>query len=164
MSERDEVLPTALQVFNKFRQLEPCRKDRPEMVKERLDMYFAVCSQSDLMPSVESMCLALGISRVSAFKWEKDTTCESGRLISRAKDICNAMLTQSAMNGSTNVVYAIWLQKNNAGYLDAAQKIEISNVSDDATAAIEEKMQGSGLIWSEQLGDYILDGSGGGSD
>jgi hypothetical protein len=162
MSARSEVLPSALQVFDKFRQLQAVRKNNPEEVAERLNKYFSMCSESDLLPSVESMCLCLGISRQTACEWEKDVNSESGRLVRRAKDLVNSMITQGAMVGSINAIYTIWLQKNNAGYADSPQKIEVSQGSKDSGLA--EKIESAGLVWSDSLQDFVIDSNKGGSD
>jgi hypothetical protein len=159
MSARSEVLPSALQMFDKFRQLQAVRKNNPEEVAERLNKYFSMCSESDLLPSVESMCLCLGISRQTACEWERDVNSESGRLVRRAKDLVNSMITQAAMFGSINAIYTIWLQKNNAGYADSPQKIEVSHTSDDSE--VMQELEHNNLIWCEELQDYIVDKGGG---
>lgn len=41
----------------------------PEQVKERMGMYFALCSRDDMKPSVAGMALAFGVDRTTLWKW-----------------------------------------------------------------------------------------------
>lgn len=117
-----------LSVLESFRQMPPVRKDDVEEVKERLDMYFNKCAEYGFIPTVESMCLALGVSRQALWKWQKNNY-EAGELIERAKEIINSMLTTATLQGKVNFAFTIWLQKNHFGYSDS-QRLEVANVTD----------------------------------
>ena len=41
----------------------------PEQVKERMGMYFALCAQDDMKPSVAGMALAFGVDRKTIWAW-----------------------------------------------------------------------------------------------
>jgi len=43
----------------------------PEQVKERMGMYFALCAQDDMKPSVAGMALAFGVDRKTIWAWAK---------------------------------------------------------------------------------------------
>lgn len=118
--------------FDELRKLEPVRKNDPEGVKERLDYYFRFCEENALKPSVESLSLACGVSRQALWQWEQDTGSEAGRLIMQAKALINSILTDAAMSGRLNPVYAIWLQKNHFLYQDRVEIIPATNTQDEA--------------------------------
>lgn len=55
-----------------IRRLPPVRKDDTEEISKRLNDYFAICSANSLLPTVEGMTIALGVSRQSLWKWENN--------------------------------------------------------------------------------------------
>ncbi len=110
-------------LFNELRKLPPVRKQEPDGVRERLNYYFKYCEERGLKPSVEGMALCLGTSRQNLWLWEQDEHSEAGQLITRAKSLINAVLTEFTMNGRLAFPYTIWLQKNHFQYAD---KVEIT--------------------------------------
>ncbi|MGN0340150.1 MAG: terminase small subunit [Lachnospira sp.] len=117
-----------LTVFDSFRRLPPVRKDDVPEINQRLDDYFKICSDNAIIPTVEGMTIALGVSRQSLWKWE-NTDYEAGAIINRAKATINAMLTSATIQGKVNPVYSIWLQKNNFQYSDT-QTLQVENITD----------------------------------
>lgn len=110
-------LGASIEIFDQMRKLEPCRKNDPAAIRKRLDDYFCTCSECGMPPAVESMALALGVTRKTLWAWEQEGG-EAGELISRAKALINGYLTTAALSGKANPVYIIWMQKNNYGYCD----------------------------------------------
>lgn len=141
-------------IMDRMRKLPAVSKREPEKVKERLDYYFQYCSDNGIKPSVESMSLCLGVSRQSLWEWENDTGSKSGQLVARAKELINGLLTTWTMNGKINAVYTIWLQKNNSGYSDS-KVLEIKPQTELHTTSLEEQIEEFGLVWDEQLEEYI---------
>jgi hypothetical protein len=150
------ISPSQLGVLDEFRRLPPVSKRDPDGVRERLIYYFNACQQFEIFPSVESLALCLGVSRQVLLRWSADSTSQSGQLVSRAKEMIGAALTQGSLSGSIPFVYSIFLQKSNFQYRDKDEPQEVLTSTEDA-AAIEDKVEQSGLIWSESLQDYVFD-------
>lgn len=69
----------------------------PEQVKERMGMYFALCAQDDMKPSVAGMALAFGVDRKTIWAWangvdSKTLPAESRNLIKKAYQLLNAQM------------------------------------------------------------------------
>jgi hypothetical protein len=146
-----------IEIFDKFRRLEPVRKCEPDKVAQRLNEFFKVCSEYDIKPTVELMSLALGVSRKTLWQWQNDEFSESGQLISGAKELINALLTQLTMQGKCNPVYSIWLQKNNFHYADT-QQVEVKAITSEEQAnklSIDEQVSNAGLIWDDSRQEFI---------
>ncbi|MCX4361424.1 MAG: terminase small subunit [Mucispirillum schaedleri] len=141
-------------VMDGLRKLPPVPKREPEKVEERLNYYFQYCTDKGIKPSVEGMSLCLGVSRQSLWEWENDTGSKSGQLVARAKELINSLLTTWTMNGKINAVYTIWLQKNNSGYSDT-KTLEIKPQTEPHHISLEEQIEESGLVWDEQLEEYV---------
>jgi hypothetical protein len=118
-----DVVPTTLQMFDRLRKMPPCRKSDPDMITQRIDEYFRLCTEYAVQPSVEGLTVAVGVSRETLWNWQQDKTSEAGRLVDSAKNLINAMLTDATMNGKVNCVFTIWMQKNNFKYADSPQKL-----------------------------------------
>ena len=125
-----------LAVFDDFRKLPPVHKDDVKEINQRLEGYFRACSDSGILPTVESMGLILGVSRQSMWKWQQQE-CEAGQVISRAKELINAMIATATMQGRPNPVYAIWMQKNHFNYSDT-QTLQLENITDKKTLVAQE--------------------------
>lgn len=170
MSNRKSNYPTTAQpqatqeeigqlvgAMDALRKLPPVKKQEPEKVKERLDYYFKYCAENGVKPSVEALSLACGVSRQSLWEWEHDTQSESGRLVARAKELINSLLTSWTLSGKINAVYTIWLQKNNSGYSDT-KTLEIKPQTEPRNVSLEQQIEESGLVWDEQREEYVPTG------
>ncbi len=76
----------------------------PEQVKERMGMYFALCAQDDMKPSVAGMALAFGVDRTTLWKWangvdSKTLPTESRNLVKKAYQLLNAQMENYMQNG-----------------------------------------------------------------
>lgn len=125
-----------LELFDEFRRLPPVSKNDVPELNRRLDSYFKACSDSGILPTVESMCLMLGVSRQGVWKWQQDTS-KAGEIIGRAKEVINSVLSTSAVSGKVNPIYVIWLQKNHFSYSDT-QTLEIANVTEKRVLTASE--------------------------
>jgi hypothetical protein len=151
------IEPSQLQILDEFRRLPPVSKRDPDGVRERLIYYFNACQQYEIFPSVESLALCLGVSRQVLLRWSADSTSQSGQLVSRAKEMIGASLTQGSLSGSIPFVYSIFLQKSNFQYREKDDEPQEVLTSTEDAAAIEEKVEQSGMVWSESLQDYVFD-------
>lgn len=140
--------------LDELRKLPPVRKRDPAGVRERLDFYFETCQERGLKPTVESMVLALGITRQAAWEWQQEGS-EAGRLIERAKALINALLTQYAMDGKVAFPYVIWSQKNNFQYCDKVEVTAVPGKEELETQNLLDKLDSEGLVWDENLSEFI---------
>ena len=92
----------------------------PEQVKERMGMYFALCAQDDMKPSVAGMALAFGVD-------SKTLPPESRNLVKKAYQLLNAQMENYMQNGKINPVAGIFLMKNNMGYADKQEVVLTPN-------------------------------------
>ncbi len=103
----------------------------PEQVKERMGMYFALCAQDDMKPSVAGMALAFGVDRTTLWKWANGWTVrlcpESRNLVKKAYQNLNAQMESYMQNGKINPVAGIFLMKNNMGYQDKQEVVLTPN-------------------------------------
>lgn len=96
---------------------------RPETdaeVQERIDQYFQFCQDTGCRPGIESLCLALHISRTTLFNWVRGSGCSSERqqIAERAKAFIGAFLEQSVLRGKVSPPSGIFIMKNWLGYKD----------------------------------------------
>ena len=104
----------------------------PEQVKERMGMYFALCSRDDMKPSVAGMALAFGVHRKTLWAWANGIDSNylppaSRDLIKKAYQFLNAQMEDYAQNGKVNPVTAIFLMKNHFGYADKQEVVLTPN-------------------------------------
>lgn len=168
MSSRKSNLPNAqlpdtspgemglrINFFNELRQLPPVRKNDTEMVQERVGWYFQFCEKRDLKPSVEGLALALGTTRQTLWNWEQDSASKAGQIVTRAKLLINALLTDFTLNGKISFPYTIWLQKNYFGY-DDSKKVElVSNQTTSEAISLEQQVEEAGLVWDVELEEFV---------
>lgn len=85
-----------------------------EQTAERLNEFFAYCSECGIVPTFESMCLALGISRQAFSEWSNRGGTR-GDLLKKAKQSMAAIsATMAACRIIPETVY-IWQGKNYYG-------------------------------------------------
>lgn len=92
-----------------------------QQLEQRFDSYFSYCISHDLRPGIESMCLALGISRQTFNNWISGKTTRSLEWINQcvlAKQICIAFLESASLSGHINPATSVFALKNWAGYSD----------------------------------------------
>ena len=90
-------------------------------VKERIDDYFLFCENSSIRPGIESLCMALHISRTTLFNWANGDGCsrQCQELIQMAKSFINAFIEQCLLSGKINPASGIFIAKNWLGYKDS---------------------------------------------
>lgn len=91
-----------------------------EEVAKRIDEYFAFCQRTGVRPGIESLCLALHISRTTLFNWNAGINCSRERqaIVEHAKSFISAFLEQSVLKGQLSPPSGIFLMKNWLGYKD----------------------------------------------
>lgn len=104
-----------------------------EEVKKRTAMYFNLCEQNDMKPSVEGLALAYGINRVMLWRYANNgpdsafIPPEVRNTLKKAYTIINGMMADYMQNGKINPVAGIFLMKNNMGYTDQTEVVITPN-------------------------------------
>lgn len=106
--------------------------NNPASVSERINRYFAICSEDDIKPSIESLALSFGVNRITLFNWitgksNRIQTPECLNTLKRAYDFINSYYAHMMNNGKINPVAGIFLMKNNMGYKDTTDYVITPN-------------------------------------
>lgn len=95
--------------------LPPVRE--PEEVQERIEQYFQWCVANDCRPAVESMALAIGVTRKTLLEWQKRGD-RRGSIITRAKQVLAALMENWGISGKINPAALCFMMKNQFEYQD----------------------------------------------
>lgn len=119
----DEMEPTTVQeIVTSLKELHDMGKPKTDAeIKKRIDDYFSFCQRSSIRPGIESLCMALHISRTTLFNWNNGTNCsrECQELIQSAKSFIGAYIEQAMLGGKISPPSGIFLMKNWLSYKDA---------------------------------------------
>lgn len=100
-------------------------------VQARLTEYFGLCVQYEVKPSFAGMASALGVDRMTLWRWCNEQGGGKPRevrdTIKKARDMLNQMLENWMQNGQVNPVVGIFLGKNNFGYADKSEVVLTPN-------------------------------------
>ena len=112
------------------------RPQTDEETKQRIDDYFSFCERSSIRPGIESLCMALHISRTTLFRWSHGEDCSECKkdLILSAKAFIGAFLEQAMLGGKISPPSGIFLMKNWLSYKDAISIEE--NIPDTPTRKV----------------------------
>lgn len=112
---------TTRNLISSLRDLHDKGKPQTEQeIKERIDDYFLFCESSSIRPGIESLCMALHISRTTLFNWAKGNGCskECQELVLSAKSFIGAFIEQALLSGKISPPSGIFIMKNWLGYKD----------------------------------------------
>lgn len=100
-----------------------------EELQDRIDEYFRYCAEHQFRPTIQSLCLALNVSRFTLYAWRSGRNCDSERkeIAQRAVALINSFLESAVMCGKINPASGIFFLKNYCGYSDT---ISIEQVSE----------------------------------
>ncbi len=119
----------------------------PEQVSDRLDWYFTHCADSDMKPTVNGMCNALGIHRDTLHTW-KTGEVRAGThqdIVLKAYRVLEELWEDYMLNGKVNPVSGIFLGKNLfTGYADKSEVVLTPNnrgLSEADVATVEAKYE-----------------------
>lgn len=119
----DDMEPSTVQeLVTSLKQLHDRGKpETDEEIKQRIDEYFLFCQQSSIRPGIESLCMALHISRTTLFNWNNGIGCSEmcQELIQSAKAFIGAFIEQAMLGGKISPPSGIFLMKNWLSYKDA---------------------------------------------
>ena len=135
----DDLEPEAIQqIVSSLKELHDMgRPLTDEETKQRIDDYFSFCERSSIRPGIESLCMALHISRTTLFRWNNGEDCSEYKqdLIQSAKSFIGAFLEQAMLGGKISPPSGIFLMKNWLNYKDAIS-IEESMPQDRAKKSL----------------------------
>lgn len=115
----------ALATYN----LPPIDISDAKQVDDRIFWYFNHCVNSDMKPTVQGLCNALGINRNTLFEWCNGTTraLTHGDLAKKAYLILKELYEDYMLNGKINPVAGIFIGKNHFGYQDKTEVVLTPN-------------------------------------
>ena len=101
-----------------------------EECAERLNEYFARVRETGEIPTVEKMCLALGVTRMTVWEWEnggRGASPERGYMIKKAKEILSSMDAELVQKNKIPQVTYIFRAKNYYGMRDQTDVVVTPN-------------------------------------
>ena len=109
-----------------------------EEVAERLNDFFAHCSKTGELPTVEKLALCLGTYRDQLWEWEHgrglDATPERALMIKKAKGIIAALDAELAAKQKISPVVYIFRAKNFYGMRDQVDNYIVTNNNQEVSA------------------------------
>jgi hypothetical protein len=118
----DNMQPEAVrQIVASLKELHDRGKPETDLeVEERINDYFLFCENSCIRPGIESLSLALHITRTTLFNWGNGVGCSSEcqQMIQSAKMFISAFLEQATLSGKLNPASSCFMFKNWFGYRD----------------------------------------------
>ena len=100
-----------------------------EECAERLYWYFTLCNEEGQLPTVEDMCLALGTTRTTVWRWENGEQCSPTRsnMIKKAKEILAGIDAKLVSQGKIPQITYIFRAKNFFGLSDKQEIVVTPN-------------------------------------
>lgn len=118
----DNIEPAAVQqIVSSLKELHDMgRPQTDEEVANRINDYFEFCERSSIRPGIESLCMALHITRTTLFRWNNGENCSQYKqeLIQSARSFIGAFLEQAMLGGKISPPSGIFLMKNWLSYKD----------------------------------------------
>lgn len=101
-----------------------------QRVKEQTMVYLNQCMEDGVLPDNQSFALALGhtTSSIQGYIRTKPETDETRIWLEHVKELFSSMLSQAALSGDANNIFAIFSQKANFGWRED-KHIVVENVS-----------------------------------
>ena len=119
----DNIEPTAVhEMVTSLKQLYDLGKPQTDLeVESRIEQYFSLCQRTSLRLGIESLCMALHISRTTLLYWSRGEGCSEVRqeLIQAAQSFVGAFIEQAVLSGKISPPSGIFLMKNWLGYKDS---------------------------------------------
>ena len=119
----DEIEPQAVQqLVSSLKELHDMGRPKTDQeVEQRISEYFSFCECSSIRPGIESLCLALHISRITLYRWSNGEDCSQYRqeLAQSAKAMIGSFLEQALLGGKISPTSGIFLMKNWLSYKNA---------------------------------------------
>lgn len=138
------------------------RPESDDDVEHRINEYFAFCERSSLKPGVESLSLALSVSRTAIWNWEHGIDCSRRRqeLIIKAKSFICSYIEQALLSSKIYPGSGIFMLKNWAGYKDNIEVEQVQQRNEFALSQEEIKRiveESTSEVLSEKSTQELLD-------
>ena len=136
------------------------RPNSDDEVEQRIDEYFRFCEQSSIRPGIESLGLALSVSRTALWNWEHGIDCSARRqqLVVKAKSFVTSYLEQAMLNNKIYPGSAIFCLKNWAGYKDSVEISAERNTGAQLPALSQEDIRQIADQAEQEDLQHIIDG------
>lgn len=112
---------------------EPVKND--EELCERLNWFFQTCAETNQLPTVEKMCLAIGYDRTTVFDYEtgrrKGFSPDTANIIKKAKNLIASLDAELAQEGKIQPVVYMFRAKNYYGMRDQQDVVVTPNMAND---------------------------------
>ena len=133
--EISEMIGNVLYWYNR----QPVKTD--EDVADRLNEFFQHVHETGEIPTVEKMCLALGVHRQTVWQWKTGQGCSTTRtyMIKKAYDVMGALDAEMVSRNKIPQVTYIFRAKNFYGLTDTQQVIVTPNSPLDQANADEAR-------------------------
>lgn len=113
-----------------------------ERLKEQSMIYLNTCMEDGVLPDFQSYCLALGYSRSGVLGYIKRSPDDdpSKEWLIMMRDTFSSMLSQAALGGDVNTIFAIFQQKAMYGWQEVS-KVEVVHENLLGTPKTAEEIQ-----------------------
>lgn len=113
-----------------------------ERVKEQSMVYLNTCMEDGILPDWQSFCLSLGYSRSGVLNYMKRTENDdpTKEWLNMMRDTMSSMLSQAALGGDVNTIFAIFQQKAMYGWQETS-KVEVVHESVLGTPKTPEEIE-----------------------
>ena len=111
---------------NKCLQLGPM-----DMVEKQIDEYFALCDETNQLPSIKALALYLGVTKRTLDKYMNDPLSPYYNMLNIARDMCHVVIENGAMNNKVNPATYMFTAAN---YYDMknTQSVELNHNNSEA--------------------------------
>ena len=134
----DEVKQKLLRFNTAVYHLPRVNREDPFDIKQRIDLFFELCEEYAVQPTVATFAMSLGIDRTTLWTWitNKNDVIknkESIDMIKSAYTYINSSYELLLTEGKIVPVSAFFLMQNNHGYKQQTDHVITANVPDNVT-------------------------------
>ena len=124
VDDRMRILKHNLQLYG----LTKINPNNPDELQTRINLYFSICADNEIVPSVAGFAFSLGIDRKTLWYWMTQPYSivknpESLDALKNAYNFITAQYEDLMNTGKINPVAGIFLMKNNMGYKDQTDHV-----------------------------------------
>lgn len=125
VKDYNNTLITAIK-NNKCLQLGPM-----DMVEKQIEEYFALCDETNQLPSIKALALYLGVTKRTLDKYMNDPLSPYYNMLNLARDMCHVVIENGAMNNKVNPATYMFTAAN---YYDMknTQSVELNHNNSEA--------------------------------
>lgn len=103
---------------------------QPDEIRERCISYFEKCIEDNMKPNVAGFALAIGCTRVTLMNYISGVTpipTENQQELIHFYSVLNSLIEDYIMNGKMHPLSGVFLSKNNFGYKDSSEVVQVDN-------------------------------------